>query len=247
MEQVVSERVPRIAEEKRLESIERLKELLAQGVEGETKAEMMLRLADLYFQQGRYLYLREMEAFDRNTRSVLQRPRPATREACSPTTPAPGVAGEVDQALRADPAELPAVRPGRPGHVLPGQSALQDLGRAKRPSRLQEARQALPRQSSFVPDAYVLIGEYYFESTNNAFGALKAYQKATAFTDSPKYSFAMYKLAWCYYNVGDYGKAIDTMKAVVAYSMSQAEQTRTCSCRTRPSRTWSASSPTPAR
>jgi len=41
-----------MASEKRLESIQRLKELLGRGVKGETKAEMMLRLADLYFQQG---------------------------------------------------------------------------------------------------------------------------------------------------------------------------------------------------
>ena len=31
-----------------------------------------------------------------------------------------------------------------------------------------------------------------------------------------KWAFAMYKLAWCFYNVGDYGKGIDTMKAVGA-------------------------------
>jgi tetratricopeptide (TPR) repeat protein len=34
-----------------------------------------------------------------------------------------------------------------------------------------------------------------------------------------KYAFALYKLAWCQYNVGEYGKGIDTMKAVVSYSM----------------------------
>jgi tetratricopeptide (TPR) repeat protein len=69
----------------------------------------------------------------------------------------------------------------------------------------------------------VLIGEYYFDVENNAFGALKAYLKASTYTDSPKYSYAMYKLGWCYYNVGEYQKAIETMKAVVNYSMSNAQ------------------------
>ena len=61
----MSEQYARLAEEKRLESIRRLKELLTRGIQGDQKAEMMLRLADLYFQQGRYLYLKEMSAFDK--------------------------------------------------------------------------------------------------------------------------------------------------------------------------------------
>ncbi|NOY25283.1 MAG: tetratricopeptide repeat protein, partial [Oligoflexia bacterium] len=72
--------------------------------------------------------------------------------------------------------------------------------------------------SEYVPDAYVLIGEYYFDN-NDLVDALPAYQKAARYKDNPKYLFAMYKLAWCFYNVGEYDKAIDTMKAVVEYPM----------------------------
>ena len=50
-----------------------------------------------------------------------------------------------------------------------------------------------------------------------------AYQKAARYKNSPKYAFALYKLAWCYYNVGEYGKSIDTMKSVVAFSMASQE------------------------
>ena len=55
------------AEAKRLESIRYLKEILGgeDAPQGETRAEMLLRLADLYFQQGRYLYLGEMAAYDK--------------------------------------------------------------------------------------------------------------------------------------------------------------------------------------
>src|SRR5688572_5433908 len=44
-----NEQMLALAEQKRMESIERLKGLLSKGVADETKAEMMLRLADLYF------------------------------------------------------------------------------------------------------------------------------------------------------------------------------------------------------
>jgi tetratricopeptide (TPR) repeat protein len=215
----VSDEYARMAAQKRLESIRRLKELLSKGVQGETKAEMMLRLADLYFQQGRYLYLNEMAEFDKaydicfNTDGCeLQRLQPDN--AVSRTWQEKsiklyeGILRNFTRYSRADQATFYLG------------AAHQDLG------RLDEAIGSFKRlvklypQSSFVPDAFVLIGEYYFDK-NNAYQALRAYQKATQYKDSEKYPFAMYKLGWCFYNVGDYGKAIDTMKAVVSYSMGQ--------------------------
>src|SRR5690606_22748189 len=50
-----------------------------------------------------------------------------------------------------------------------------------------------------------------------------AYKKATAYPDHEKYGFALYKLAWTYYNVGEYGNAITTMQSVVTYSSAQAD------------------------
>lgn len=67
--------------------------------------------------------------------------------------------------------------------------------------------------SRLLPEAYVGIGDYYFDQ-NSAFKALMAYQKAAAFEDSPVALYARYRLAWCYYNVGEYEKAIENMKAV---------------------------------
>ena len=61
----INEEYRKAAEAKRLESIKFLRDLLDQGdTTGPRKAEMMLRLADLYFEQGRSIYLREMAAYD---------------------------------------------------------------------------------------------------------------------------------------------------------------------------------------
>lgn len=216
----VSEEYARMAEQKRLESIRRLKELLSKGVEGETKAEMMLRLADLYFQQGRYLYLNEMAAFDRAYDTCFN------TEGCDMARLQPdnsnsqdwqeksiklyqGILRNFTRYSRADQATFYLG------------AAQQDLGRQDEAIRSFKKLVKLYPQSSFVPDAFVLIGEYYFDE-NNAYQALRAYQKATQYKDSEKYPFAMYKLGWCYYNVGDYGKGIDTMKAVVSYSMGES-------------------------
>ncbi|AKU91310.1 tetratricopeptide repeat protein [Vulgatibacter incomptus] len=76
-------------------------------------------------------------------------------------------------------------------------------------------------QSRFVPDAYLAYGEWYF---NNSDGkrdmlqkALEAYVKASSFTESKVYGFAIYKQGWCHYNLGDFPAAADKFKATVFY------------------------------
>ena len=145
----------RLAEQKRLESIERLKSAARthHGVEDETKAEMMLRLAELYFEQGRYLYLKEMEVFDRHLRGGASTPTPATPRLLKPDNSGSArVAGKGDQALREHPAELPAVCPRRPGHVLPGLGADRDVGREDDAvGGVQAAREAVPGLQTTCP------------------------------------------------------------------------------------------------
>jgi TolA-binding protein len=219
-EESISEEYARMAEQKRLESIRRLKELIIRpGVEGETKAEMMLRLADLYFQQGRALYLREMADFDKAYDACFN------TEGCAPDEIAPENANS--QSWQKKSIKLYSnILQSYPRYGRADQAtyflgaAHQDLGHQEEALKSFKKLVKLYPQSTFVADAFVLIGEYYFEE-NNAYQALRAYQKATQYKDSERYPFAMYKLGWCYYNVGDYGKGIDTMKAVVSYSMSQ--------------------------
>ncbi len=209
----------RMAEAKRMESIGRLKELLASGVEGDTKAEMMLRLADLYFQQGRYLYLTEMAAFD------VEYEKCFNTDGCQADALDADNTGSRDWQLKSIKL-YESILANYPRYQRADQATFY-LGSAQWDTNQREpAIESFKRlvklypQSDFVPDAYVLIGEYFFEN-NNAYGALSAYQKASQFKDHPKYAFATYKLAWCYYNVGEYQTAIDTMKGVVSYSMAQ--------------------------
>lgn len=57
--------------------------------------------------------------------------------------------------------------------------------------------------SPFVPDALVNIGDYYFE-LNDFANAFKLYQKAEDYSEANIYGYAIYKQAWCLYNLGDY-------------------------------------------
>lgn len=78
--------------------------------------------------------------------------------------------------------------------------------------------------SRFVPDAYLAMGEHYFNA-NDVFNAKKAYEKAIEAKDNDKvYTFAVYKLAWCDYNLGEYEKGIEKFKKVVELSLREAQK-----------------------
>ena len=77
------------AREKRHESIKFLTDLLRNNPpRGEQKAEMLLRLADLYFEEGRDVYLTEMDTFGPSS-TTASTPQGATRRTWPPTMPAP--------------------------------------------------------------------------------------------------------------------------------------------------------------
>jgi len=63
--------------------------------------------------------------------------------------------------------------------------------------------------SPLMPDVYMRIGEYYFNPpVNKIEKAISYYKKTLAFRDSPRYDEAMYRLGWSYYRLNDYSKAI---------------------------------------
>ena len=82
-------------------------------------------------------------------------------------------------------------------------------------------------------------------SRRTRIGALKAYLRATEFKDSDKYPFALYKLGWYYYSMGEY-TGIDTMKMVVDISNAQGGEAKSSNSKRR-LRTSYASSPTRTR
>ncbi len=218
----VSDEYRKLARQKRHESIDFLKQILTQGTaQGEQKAEMMLRLADLYFEEGRDFYLTEMQKFEKVYDACFN------TKGCNPEELKPDNTesrGWQDKSIRL----YQQILQNYPQYQRADEAtfylatAYQDT---ERPDDAVKEFTRLVRtypESKWVPDAYVSIGEYYFDR-NNAFKALVAYQKAAAYRDSDKYAFALYKLAWCYYNVGEYGKSIDTMKTVVAQSQPTTE------------------------
>jgi len=63
------------------------------------------------------------------------------------------------------------------------------------------------KQSPFLPEAHLLLGDYYF-SVPNLVKAKKHYQAVLAYPKSSAIDIARYKLAWVHINNNDFGKAI---------------------------------------
>ena len=204
-----------LAREKRHESMSRLRALI-QDADGDRKAEMMLRLADLYFQEGRDLYFGEMEAFNTAFDACFN------TDGCDPETMAANNDQSFEWYEKAGKLYRIIIK-SYPRYARADQATYflgntyDEIGQKDDGVKEYKRLVRLYPSSAYMADALVLIGEYHFER-NDAFPALQAYKKATQFKESQRYPFAMYKLAWCYYNVEEYGKAIDTMKAVVSYS-----------------------------
>ena len=212
-----SEELMRQAEEARMESIRRLKELISTtNPSGDTKAEMLLRLADLYFEQGRMLYLREMGEHQKKVDECFNTPKCDVASIQPDNTASREWQDKSIKLYKQILQAYPQYSRADDATFYLGQ-ALSDTGAADEANKFFGDLVRNYPESRHVPDAYVLIGEYWFDK-NEAFKALQAYQRAAAYKESDKYAFAMYKLSWCYYNVSEYSKAIETMKAVVTFS-----------------------------
>ena len=207
-----------LANQKRQEAIDQLKEILSsQRLPPDTKAEMYMRLAELYFEQSKYEYNIEMEDYDKryeewfNLDEALQKKSPQPKVITTRSTAYAKKAIENYRNILQNYPSYPRIDEA----LFFLAFMLNDIGEEKDALDMYNKLVKTYPDSGFVPDAYNAIGEYYFNN-NNAYKALQAYKRAAAYKDSKIYTFALYKLGWCYYNVGEFGTAIDTMKELVA-------------------------------
>ncbi len=215
----MSEAYRQAAHEKRLESIDRAKAMLSGGaLNGDAKAKVQFRLAEMYFEEGRFYYFNEMQEYQKKYDDCFNGiPKGCDVNKMNPDNSNSrkwqksairlydGILRNYPQYQRAD--EV----------LFYLGSAYQEIGE---PDKAKTQFVRLTKEygkSRYLATAYVQIGEYFFDR-NKAYEALQAYEKASKFKNDSNYGFAVYKLSWCYYNVGEYDQAIEGMKTVVRYS-----------------------------
>ncbi|MGM0556872.1 MAG: tetratricopeptide repeat protein [Myxococcota bacterium] len=77
--------------------------------------------------------------------------------------------------------------------------------------------------TQYVPDVLLAFGEYYYNEKEDVQSALKAYKKLKEYPNSTAYAYARYKEAWCYFNMDEKDRAIDTFLEVIDYSRKHPE------------------------
>lgn len=206
------------ADRKRDELIADLQAIIPRIPEGEKKADLYFQLAELWWEKARYVALQEMKDYDDAWARWSQarrgpEPRPQTAQSDA----------DRREALKV----YDIILARYPSYERKDEVLFVVAYNLYESGRKQEAIQSYNTlikqypQSRFVPDAYVQMGEHFF-AANDLTRARAAFEKAAAFHQPKLYPFAVYKLAWCDYNAGDYPAAIDRFKEVVSYSEAQA-------------------------
>ena len=211
------------ADIKRDEAIEKLKKILPK-VQGAQKAELIFRLAEKYWSKSRYQYLRAMEEWDKN----LAEWDNAGRKTREPKLEASPAYGQSELYKREALKLYSKILKKYPKYQRKDEvfynlgSSLYDSGSKRQGIRMfWKLIKEFPK-SSFTPDAWLQLGEHFFNSGSGKLNqAIKAY-RAAARTKKPRiFSFALYKLAWCDFNLGEYAKALKKFRMVVEYAKKQ--------------------------
>lgn len=79
-------------------------------------------------------------------------------------------------------------------------------------------------QSAFIPNAYLSFAEYYFQQGDMR-AAQQFYQKVTEIPPERNkvYGYAVYKQAWCHYNLEDYKAALQSFVETIEFGKSNPE------------------------
>lgn len=170
---------------RRARDIRHLEDTLARPLDGHRRLDALIALADLYLQQRM-----DPEAADQRQLWMGQ------------------ARVLVEQVLK----DRPATSVGDEG-LFNLSRALLGLGEQRLALEQLVLLVEIAPESPLVPDAYLMIGEIYFDEQSFV-KAIPAYQRA-ALPGSRYQSFAQYKLAWCHDLLGDYERAVSTMEAVV--------------------------------
>ncbi len=215
-----------VADQKRDESIDSLKKIIPKIEDGNAqKADMLFQLSELYWEKSRFLNRKEMlkffneqkEADDkRNRGEKVAEPKEDHRESEL-------YRSETMRLYETILREYPSYE--RKDEVLFNLAYNQyDLGKKDQAvKRYEELLKAYPG-SKFVPDAFVQLGNHYFEVAANLEKARTYYEKAYATTVPKIKSYALYKLAWCDFNAGEHEKALKKLQDTIEYAEKQGKE-----------------------
>ncbi len=202
---------------KREQQISGLKRLLELGPDEGDIPDLKFRLAELYYEKSLFYFLRGQEAehaaLTAADRSVKAKKETARRENMRASKRWLQRALELYREIRET---YPKYERGPEVLFALGQSYWSQDRYDEAVDAYRDLISRFPK-SPLVSEAWIAFGEYYF-TRGNVYRALKSYEKAATDKRSRVYGFALYKQAWCYYNLAEWKKALRLFRGTVFYS-----------------------------
>src|SRR6267142_1409946 len=202
------------ADRKRDELIADLQSLIPRLPETDRSADLYFQLAELYWEKARFVSLQEVQVQDEAYARWAK-----DRKGAEPKIDTQRSDGYRKQALRLYQLVLeryPRYERRDEVSFVAAHNLYESGNKREAIARYGALIREYPR-SRFVPDAHVQMGEHFF-AENDLARARASFEKAAAFRLPKLYPFALYKLAWCDFNAGDYRGAIAKFQEVIAYS-----------------------------
>ena len=208
--------------EKREEQIKGIRRLLDLEPDRSEVPDLKFRLAELYYEKSRFYFIQSQEADDRAARARSDADRAKARSEKKRNLREVGTWQQAATDIYRE------IHESYPKYQrMP--EVLFALGQAYwNDGRFQEAvavyRELIVgfRDSPLVAEAWIAFGEFYFNE-GDINRALASYQKAAKDKRSRVYGFALYKQAWCYYNLSQWEASLRKFKATVLYSQLSEE------------------------
>jgi tetratricopeptide (TPR) repeat protein len=204
------------------EEINQLRDIIRTTSEGPTKADLLFRLAERYYEKARAIYYTEMQEYDKSVEAWVK------EQEKNPDAKEPKLDSRKSQVYTKQAMDVYRIILGRYKDYRRRDEVLFTMGynlyesgnKSEGVKMYWDLIKSHP-DSRFVPDAYLAMGEHYFNA-NDVFNAKKAYERALTFKTSKVFAFALYKLGWCDYNLGDYDSSLKKFKEVVTLATQEA-------------------------
>ena len=215
-----AERLEALERKRRNAAVERFKRFLEKHPDHpKYTPDAMFRLAELYFEQENDQFLQADERYRREMKRYRAGRRPSPPEA-----PRRDYSNTIDTFSK-------LVRQWPDYRLLDGAYYLlayceQKMGNPRKARDLFAELVVKRPRSEFVPEAWIRIGEYHFDRSDDPKEialAKNAYEQAMK--QSKFYDKALYKLAWSYYRLDRFDDAIRHFEQLVEYSDRQKRKT----------------------
>ncbi len=182
---------------------------LANNPKSDVADKIMLRLAELYYDQAQDDYQARMQQYDSlftkyRRGEILSPPTEPRKDLKRPLQIYTEILQQFPQSDLADDALYNR-------GLLLEETGLADSAFVCYNKLLQQ----FPN-TPLLPDVLMRIGEYYFNPPQNRIDeAITYFNRLLVYRDSPRYDEALYRLGWCYYRRNDYARAISYFTLLV--------------------------------